>query len=434
MTFFPERSFGRDIGRSWGTSSLYPRLSAQYCTRHNARTTLYNFHFACTEIETLWDQMTYPRSHGRQMAQPGFKPTYDSKVLAKEPWMTTQTVSWGGKRFWGTHQRQAALCAWCRITQKAGAQRALGKQPGSLHGPGYWKTISFWYFRRNHWDNLMKQIKTLLGFSTFILFSVVFCLNFLWGGSTMTFMPQDIRIYPPWSLRTSLDLPQCVLGHTIGVWGWRWGGPPHPASLGAPEAAFGCFPGQWPGLPWPMASHGPALQTRHSLSRHVPSHRLESEPAQACCNESAFHWGKTWWLANKSLFPAWPWSWAGFWEGFFFPFGILLPRACSWGVLGSMGAGILMLGVGQVALIRQDEGVPPLHREHGGHKYCICISYTGELRMATREGVYAKASTLHPLHAMVAQQPQGPRAWCILGPLPTRMLSWRCCCLGPLES
>lgn len=88
-----------------------------------------------------------------------------------------------------------------------------------------------------------------------------------------------------------------------------------------------------------------------------------------------------------------------------------------------MGAGILMLGVGQVALIRQDEGVPPLHREHGGHKYCICISYTGELRMAAREGVYAKTSTLHPLHAMVAQHPQGPRAWGILGPLPTRMLS-----------
>lgn len=198
MTFFPERSFGGDMGRSWGTSSLYPRLSAKYCTKHNPRITLYNFHFACTEIETLWDQMTYPRSHGRQMAQPGFKPTYDSKVLAKEPWMTTWTVSWGGKRLWGTHQRQAGLCAWCRITQKAGVRRALGKQPGSLHGPRYWKTISFWYFQRNHWDNLVKQIKILLGFCTFILFSVVFCLNFLWGGSTVTFMPQDIRAeFPP---------------------------------------------------------------------------------------------------------------------------------------------------------------------------------------------------------------------------------------------
>lgn len=39
----------------------------------------------------------------------------------------------------------------------------------------------------------MKQIKTLLGLPMFILFNVVFCLNFLWGESIMTFIPGDIR-------------------------------------------------------------------------------------------------------------------------------------------------------------------------------------------------------------------------------------------------
>lgn len=44
-----------------------------------------NFHFAHTEIETQWDLGTDPKSYSKQMAQPGFKLTYDSKVLPKSP-------------------------------------------------------------------------------------------------------------------------------------------------------------------------------------------------------------------------------------------------------------------------------------------------------------------------------------------------------------
>lgn len=110
----------------------------------------------------------------------------------------------------------------------------------------------------------------------------------------------------------------------------------------APGVIIECSPGLWPQLSWPVASHRPAFQTRHWLSRHVPSHWLESQPAQACCNESAFHLGKTWWLACKSLFPTWPLSWAGSGEAFLFPFGILLAMRCSPGVPGTPGAGIAL--------------------------------------------------------------------------------------------
>lgn len=67
-----------------------------------------------------------------------------------------------------------------------------------------------------------------------------------------------------------------------------------PSSPGAHVAVQGVFLRAVALAPLTRGFSRSAFQTRRSLSKHVPSHRLKSQPAQACCNESAFHWGKTW--------------------------------------------------------------------------------------------------------------------------------------------
>ena len=77
---------------------------------------LCTFHLTCREIQSP-DIKWFAQGHtASRWHSQGFKPTYDSKVLTKEPFMSTWTKAWG-KRVWGAHQSRTLHFAWCWIAR-----------------------------------------------------------------------------------------------------------------------------------------------------------------------------------------------------------------------------------------------------------------------------------------------------------------------------